>query len=109
MEKRKVLIKLNFKGVTPLNEDLHSDFSNKVYFLMKSLYDGNDTDAKLNLVGNQNQILAFFSALQREKRYMDSYTKHGLDSAHTMTSKYELDKSVKKFEYETGLRWPFKN
>ena len=47
--------------------------------------------------------------MQGEKRYMDSYLKHGLDGASTMTSKYDLDRAVLQFEGETGLRWPFKN
>lgn len=57
--------------------------------------------------GDQGQIMAFMTALQREKRYMDSFLKHGLNDAQTMASRYQLQDAVTKFEFETGLRWPF--
>ena len=59
--------------------------------------------------GTQKQIDAFFRALKNEKRYMDSYAKHGLGDTRTMMNKRDLDRAVSGFERETGLRWPFKN
>ena len=53
--------------------------------------------------------MSFFTALQREKKYMDSFMKHGLNDAQTMNSRYQLQDAVSKFEYETGLRWPFEH
>ena len=61
------------------------------------------------LSGTRTQIDTFMTALHREKKYMDSYLKHGLNDPKTMSSKHALANSVKQFELETGLRWPFKN
>jgi hypothetical protein len=59
--------------------------------------------------GTNKQIETFFRALKNEKRYMDSYMKHGLSDSRTMMNKRDLDRAVQGFEGETGLRWPFKN
>jgi hypothetical protein len=40
---------------------------------------------------------------------MDSYVKYGLGDPRTLETKGNLMGSVKKFEGETGLVWPFKN
>jgi hypothetical protein len=66
-------------------------------------------DVPMNITGTSSQVDAFMKALKSEKRYMDSYIKHGLNDPKTMNSKYSLASAVKKFELETGLRWPFKN
>ena len=102
-----VKLNLNHKDRSTIKESLYSDFSNDVYFLMQSLYNGRAPDLKISLSGNQSQIMSFFTALQREKRYMDAFMKHGLNDAQTMNSKYQLENAVRKFEFETGLRWPF--
>ena len=105
--RRHIEINLNHQNVTTINESIYSTFSNDVYFLMQSLYNGRAPDLKISLSGNQGQIMSFFTALQREKRYMDAFTKHGLNDAQTMSSRYQLEDAVRKFEFETGLRWPF--
>ena len=102
-----VQLNLNHKDGAVIKESFYSDFSNDVHFLMQSLYNGRAPDLKISLSGNQSQIMSFFTALQREKRYMDAFMKHGLNNAQTMSSKYKLDDAVRKFEFETGLRWPF--
>jgi len=51
--------------------------------------------------------MSFFTALQSEKRYMDSFMKHGLNDTQTKHSHYELEDAVREFEFETGLTWPF--
>ena len=102
-------IDLNHKNNTYLTEDVTSQFANDIYMLMQSLYAGAAPDLKVSVGGNPAQITAFFTALKREKRYMDSYLKHGLNDNRTLATHHKLANSVSKFETETGLRWPFKN
>jgi len=108
---KKIHLQLNQKDKTTLNENVYTDFSNDVYFLMQSLYgpEAAGMNTKLSLAGSQNQIISFFAALQSEKKYMDSYIKHGLNGGQTINSRYQLQDAVKKFEFETGLRWPFEH
>lgn len=111
MSEKTIHLNLNQKENTTLTENVYSDFSNDVYFLMQSLYgpDIRSANTKISISGNQGQIMSFFTALQREKKYMDSYIKHGLNDAQTINSKYQLQDAVRKFEFETGLKWPFSN
>jgi hypothetical protein len=120
----KIVIDLTNKDLNEVYTG-YNDFAHNVAYLLRSLgyssadifgsggmmKGGRQTQGgpNLSIKGSPAQISAFFTALNREKRYMDSYIKNGLDDPSTMKSKYELDKSVRKFEYETGLKWPFKN
>ena len=100
-------IDLNQVG-KPLNEALYTAFANKVRDMMLDLY-AMGFDVPMNITGTSSQVDSFMKALKGEKRYMDSYIKHGLNDPKTMNSKYTLSSAVKNFELETGLRWPFKN
>ncbi len=103
------IVDLNNVG-KPLNERsaVASKFANQVRKMMLDLYFGG-IDIPLRLMGSTSQVESFMKALGREKRYMDSYIKNGLDNPKTMKSKYSLNRAVEGFEKETGLRWPFKN
>lgn len=105
MSEESIVIDLNDKS---LNERLYTDFSYKVNRMLLDLY---HAGANINptIRGTQAQIESFFKALRGEKRYMDSYIKHGLNDSRTMMNRRDLDRAVMGFERETGLRWPFKN
>ena len=58
--------------------------------------------------GTPAQIKTFANTLQREKRYIENYHKHGLNNPNTYKSKATLQNAVSKFERATGIKWPFK-
>lgn len=87
---------------------IFSDFSHKVGALMQDLYYAG-IDIPLTVRGTTDQVESFFQALRNEKRYMDSYTKYGLNDSRTLNNHHKLMGAVSQFEKETGLRWPFKN
>tara|TARA_B100001564_G_C20416913_1_gene568323 strand:+ start:210 stop:521 length:312 start_codon:yes stop_codon:yes gene_type:complete len=62
----------------------------------------------VSVKGSQAQIDSFIRALSGEKRYLSSLTQYGLDNPKTLKDKYKLNKSVRSFESDTGLVWPFK-
>jgi hypothetical protein len=105
----KFVIELNNK-----NRDLKefrssmTSFAHGVRNMLLDLYMAG-FDFPVSISGTQAQIESFFKALQNEKRYMDAYMKYGLGDSRTMSNKGNLDKAVRGFESETGLRWPFKN
>ena len=92
----------------PITEIVYTKFSNQVRSALLDLYYGG-FNIPMRLMGTNNQIDSFMSALASEKKYMDSYIKNGLNDRSTMNSKYKLERSVASFEKETGLRWPFIN
>jgi hypothetical protein len=105
MEKQKIVIDLNNNS---LNEALYNQFSRDVGRLLIDMYHAG-FDIPTTIRGTQEQIDSFFKALKNEKRYMDSYVRHGLDDSRTLSNRHRLMSSVESFENETGLRWPFKN
>ena len=58
--------------------------------------------------GSSSQVDSFIRALGGEKRYLSSLSQYGLDNPKTLKDRYKLNKSVKAFERDTGLVWPFK-
>ena len=86
----------------------YSKFANQAKQMLLNLYNAG-FDIPLSLIGSSKQIDSFMTSLKGEKRYMDSYMKHGLSDPRTIRTQRKLNTSVGKFEKETGLRWPFKN
>lgn len=58
--------------------------------------------------GSQRQIDSFIKTLAGEKRYLSSLSQYGLNNPKVLRDRYRLEKSVKSFEKDTGLVWPFK-
>jgi hypothetical protein len=58
--------------------------------------------------GSTSDVRSFAKTLGREKSYMDTYRRYGLDNSQTYKSKYKLDKATKDFTRKTGIKWPFK-
>jgi len=74
--------------------------------LLNALFTGEFFPVKVK--GSQTQVDSFIKTLAGEKRYISSLSQYGLDNPKTLRDKYKLDKSVKSFERDTGLVWPFK-
>lgn len=91
-----------------LSERVYSRFAGQVRSALLDLYYAG-MDVPLKLVGSRSQIDSFMRSLQREKQYMDSYIKHGLNDLRTLGSRHDLMRAIELFETETGLRWPFTN
>lgn len=78
----------------------------RLRLILNALFTGEFFPVKVR--GSQSQIDSFVRALAGEKRYLSSMSQYGLDNPKTLRDKYKLKKSVKSFERDTGLVWPFK-
>ena len=107
MRNKKITIDLNDERLV-LNETVYSKFAGDMERLMWMLYDSG-VNIPMNIIGKPSQVDSFMDAIKREKRYMDSYMQNGLNDHKTMNNKYDLESAIKRFELETGLKWPFKN
>ena len=58
--------------------------------------------------GNPKDVQALAAVVASEKKYMDSFLKNGLNDPVVLNSRYTLEKSVRNFEQETGIKWPLK-
>ena len=78
----------------------------KLRLILNALFTGEYFPVSVR--GSSTQIDSFMRALSGEKRYLSSLSQYGLDNPKTLKDKYKLGKSVKSFERDTGLVWPFK-
>ena len=70
--------------------------------------DGVTIAPQAKIVGTPTQISAFGNALSKEKKYMETFLKHGLNDPRSFATHAELNKAVANFEKETGIKWPLK-
>ena len=62
----------------------------------------------VSVTGNRSDVTAFAKTIGREKKYMDSIRRFGLDNPKTFKNKSKLKRAVSDFTRRTGLKWPFK-
>jgi hypothetical protein len=101
-----IIIDLNVDK-NKIDESWLKMFGGWTKLLLKYMFGGMSPKAKIR--GTPPQISSFMDALGGEKRYMDSFLRHGLDDERTLSSRARLGTAVSRFERETGLRWPFTN
>ena len=89
-----------------LKEMTYRTFGKKMKNILSAMF-GNQS-VPMTVKGSKREVDSFMAALVSEKKYMSAYLSHGLNDPRTMRDKAKLSNSVKKFERETGIKWPFK-
>lgn len=101
-----IAIDLNAASKGNLDESWLTMFGSGIQMILKKMFGGSTVPVAIK--GTKSQIDSFAKTIGREKKYMDTYLKHGLDNPKTYKSRYRLDQAVNKFERATGIKWPFK-
>lgn len=101
-----IVIDFNELRKMELNESFLAMFGGWVEHLLKAMF-GKYTPP-VSIRGTQSDVRSFASALNGEKRYIEAAKRYGLDHPTTYKNRAKLDSSIKSFEKETGLTWPFK-
>lgn len=89
-----------------LNESWLGSFGNIITNILERMFNGYKT--KLKIHGNKREIKSFLKAIKSEYKYLKSLRKYGLTNPDSIRNRTQLKASIKKFETETGLIWPFK-
>jgi len=107
-EEKLVTLHINFAELRKqeLNESFLAMFGGWVESILKSMF--GKTKLQLAVTGSDREVRSFANAISGEKSYMDAVKRYGLDHPTTYKNKAKLDNSIKGFERETGLKWPFK-
>jgi len=105
-ELQEYTINLNAAKSGEINESYLRMFGSAIKSIMNSMFGG--SSVPVTVKGSQSQVRDFAKVLGKEKKYLDTYRKFGLDNPRTYRSRYGLDSAVKKFERSTNLKWPFK-
>jgi len=111
-----VVLDLNIAKSGEINESFLTMFGSTIKILLRKMFQGNTGRSgqgafghgAVKIRGTQSQIKSFSDALNKEKAYITSYQKYGLDDPKTYKNKARLKSSISKFERDTGLKWPFK-
>ena len=101
MKKEKIII-----DFTKLDESMLIQMGAQLRLMLNALFTGEYFPVSVR--GSQTQVDSFVKALAGEKRYLSSLSQYGLNNPKVLRDKYRLQKSVKSFEKDTGLVWPFK-
>ena len=64
--------------------------------------------SKFYLRGSAGDVQTFAAVLASEKGYMDAFLNNGLNDPGVLRSRYALEKAVRNFEQQTGIKWPLK-
>ena len=107
-EEKLVTLRIDFAELRKqeLNESFLAMFGGWVESILKSMF--GKTKLQLAVTGSDREVRSFANAISGEKSYMDAVRRYGLDHPTTYKNKAKLDNSIKGFERETGLKWPFK-
>jgi hypothetical protein len=89
-----------------MNEIWLQLFGTAVQKILGTMFGGGSIP--VNIKGNKQEISAFAKTLGREKRYMKSVAKHGLNDPRVYKDKFKLRKAIAGFERTTGIKYPFK-
>jgi len=92
-----------------LNESFLAMFGGAIKMILNRMFAAPQSYPSFyKVTGSRSDVTAFARALGNEKNYLEAASKYGLDNPHTFKSKAALDKAIRGFEKDTGLKWPFK-
>lgn len=97
---------IDFSATDMMNESWLKMFGFGIKSILNSMFGGSTIPVTVR--GSTSDVKSFAKTLGREKKYMDSWRRYGLDNSQTYKSKYRLDQSIKDFTRKTGIDWPFK-
>jgi len=89
-----------------LDEGLLGMFGAWIEYFMRGIFGG--WAPNIQVKGSKSDVESFARAINGEAKYMDAVRRYGLDHPTTYKNKAKLDNSVKNFERDTGIKWPFK-
>ena len=85
-------------------------FGGAIEMILKSMF-GGDTGVsrgfRTAVRGTPSQVASFGDALGKEKKYMETFLKYGLNDPRSFSSKADLNSAIANFERETSIKWPF--
>jgi hypothetical protein len=99
-------INLNPTEADMLNESWLAMMGGAIQTILTGMFGGKTIPVRIS--GTRKQVDSFKSALGNEARYLKAMKRYGLDKPETLRTKAQLDRAIKSFEKETGIKWPFK-
>ena len=99
-------INLNPSEADLLSESWLAMMGGAIETILGGMFGGRSVPVRIS--GTRKQVDSFKSALGNEARYLKAMKRYGLDRPETIKTKSALDRAIKNFESDTGIKWPFK-
>ena len=106
-ERDEMVIDLGAARRGELNELFLRSFGKAVQWMMGAMF-GEDSGIPVKIKGSKKEINSFARTIGKEKKYMKTAAKYGLNNPKTYKDKYALRKAAADFQNTTGIKWPFK-
>lgn len=106
-ENQEMVLDLGVNRRGELNEFVLRMMGKAIQLVMRRMF-GDEGAIPVKVKGNKEEIASFATAIGKEKRYMKTAAKYGLNNPQTYKDKFALRKATAKFERTTGIKWPFK-
>ena len=105
-----VPVEINLNAVTSgtVDERMLRQMGWQIEWTLAQMFGKPMQPGNTKITGTAAQLAAFAAVLGREKKYIDVFNKLGLGNERTFSEKWKLDLAIRRFERETGLKWPFK-
>lgn len=88
-----------------VSEILMQSLGLAVKHIMMTMF-GSGASIPVKVRGNKSEISAFAKALGRDKKYIKSAAKYGLNDPRVLKDKYKLRKAAAQFKRATGIDYP---
>ncbi len=107
-ELQPIVINLNANKEGLVNESWLAMFGGAIEMVLKRMFGGvKPYESNVSVTGTPSQVAAFGTALGKEKKYMETFLKYGLNDPRSFSSKAQLNTAIANFERETSIKWPF--
>lgn len=99
-------INLSASKEQKLDEIWLETFGWAVKKILGAMFGGSALPVKVK--GSKSEVSAFAKALARDKKYVSTAARYGLNDPRVYKDKYKLRKAISNFERVTGIKYPFK-
>ena len=89
-----------------LDESWLRMFGENIKGILKAMF-GN-VSIPLQIKGSRTDVNSFVNAMHRERDFISTLKRYGLDNPRTYKSRANLNQATSAFERQTGIKWPFK-
>jgi hypothetical protein len=100
-----VIIDLTASG-DQINESFLRSFGAAIELVIKRMFGLNHIDFQVR--GPKNAVQKLSKTLRKETEYMEAFNRLGLNNKSVLDNKWKLQRAIKDFESETGIKWPLK-
>ncbi len=98
-------INLSASNDEKVNEIWLQTFGWAVKRILSQMFGG--SSIPVNIRGSKREVSAFAKAIARDKKYISTAAKYGLNDPRVYKDKFKLRKAAANFERVTGIKYPF--